>query len=53
MSTTSDDRLVAGSPVDGEPELVAFVAALRAAAQDAPRPTPALEAVLRDGLAQP
>lgn len=47
----SDDRLLAGEPVSGEPELVAFVADLRAMARvPAPAPRADLAALLRDGL---
>lgn len=46
-----EDDLLRGRPVLSEPELVAFVAALRATADEpAPRPSLALAALLRDGL---
>ena len=50
MSAREDDVL-SGRPVESEPELVAFVAALRATADEpAGRPNLALAALLRDGL---
>lgn len=46
-----DDRLIAGDDVPGEADLVAFVAAVRATADDpAPAPTAALAALLESGL---
>lgn len=52
MSPSRDERLLSGAPVDGEPEVAAFVAALRAtSAEPAPAPTAALLAVLSHGLA--
>lgn len=52
MRAHLDELLVTGQRVPGDDELAAFVAALRRVA-DAPAPklTPALSAVLRDGLA--
>ncbi|MDM7855139.1 hypothetical protein [Cellulomonas alba] len=50
MWRISDDRLIAGDDVPGEADLVAFVAAVRATADDpAPAPTPALAALLEGG----
>lgn len=48
----TEEQLLAGRVVPAEPELTAFVAALRAGASDAPAPVPsaALAALLRDGL---
>lgn len=48
----TEEQLLAGRAVPAEPELTAFVAALRAGASDAPAPVPsaALAALLRDGL---
>jgi hypothetical protein len=52
MRAQIDELLVTGQPVPGNDELAAFVAALRRVADaPAPTPTPALSAVLRDGLA--
>jgi hypothetical protein len=51
VTRSTDDLLVSGQAVPEEGELVALIAALRRAAEaPAPRPTPALSAVLRDGL---
>lgn len=52
MRALEDELLLTGEPAPSEPELAAFVQALRFAAEEpAPRPTPALRTVLRDGLA--
>jgi len=54
MRAQNDERLLAGQVVPGEPELVDLVAALRRTVDvPAPRPTPALSAMLRDGLVAP
>jgi len=51
MRDIQDELLLAGRPVASEPELTAFVAALRVtAAEPAPGPNAALAAVLRNGL---
>ena len=46
-----DERLLAGEPVPGEPELTALVSAVRSLAEaPAPLPTPELARVLSEGL---
>lgn len=46
-----DERLLAGAPVPEEPELIAWVSAVRSLADaPAPLPTPALSRVLSEGL---
>ena len=54
MRAQSDELLLTGRVVPGEPELVDLLAALhRTTDAPAPRPTPALSVVLRDGLSAP
>ena len=51
MRAQNDEPLLTGRAVPGEPELVDLVAALRRTADaPAPRPTPALSQLLREGL---
>lgn len=51
MRAQNDELLLTGRPVPGESELVDLVAALRRTADSpAPRPTPALSQLLREGL---
>ena len=51
MTVHDDELLLTGQPVQSEPELAAFVAALRiTAVEPAPHPSLALAALLRDGL---
>jgi hypothetical protein len=54
MKAHQDELLLRGRPMPSEPELAAFVSALRStAAEPAPAPNLALAALLRDGLAPP